>query len=127
RMRPSKAVWAALLGVVTAAGAPTLAKPGPVAPATPRVHHVLSAGSLAFVAETGALVIEDLSDPGRPRRVGTLARPGDVRAVALEGNIAYVATGTRGLVAVDVAQSDAPRTLGVHDTAGSVRDVAVQG
>lgn len=96
----------------------------PLAPA--RVHDVVARGTLAFVGQTGALVVHDLSDPANPRVLGRLGRPGQVLGVALDGERAYLAGGSFGAAVVDVSSPEAPVLLGRYDTPGSVRRIAVR-
>lgn len=115
------------LAALVAAGGLAWAKDAPPAPPPVQVYHAIARGSLAFVAQTGALVIHDMADPGNPRMLGKLGRPGQVQAVALEGEYVYVAAGTRGAQAIDVSRPEEPRLVGAYDSVGAVRDVVVHG
>jgi hypothetical protein len=76
--------------------------------------------------EESGLRIIDVSNPARPREVGSLDTPGQARGVALSGNVAYIADGEGGLRVVDVSNPAAPRE---HSSLGDccATDVAVSG
>ena len=83
---------------------------------------VAVAGSRAVVAArktfaAGAnLSVVDFSDPAAPHLMGTLALPGEPRSVALQEDLAFVAAGPAGLLAVDLADPSAPVFLGSGGT-----------
>jgi len=91
-----------------------------------RVHDAVVRGSHVLVGQSGALVVYDFADPANPRVLGKLSRPGHVLAVAVSGDLAYVALGSRGVGAVDLSHPAEPVLLGRYDTPGSVRRVAAR-
>jgi hypothetical protein len=87
-------------------------------------RRVTVAGTLAYVAaDFEGMVIVDLSDPTRPRRIGQFEGPGDVTKIALVGSIAYVADYTGGLSKVDVSDPGRPKLRFDWDE-GMVGDIA---
>jgi subtilisin-like proprotein convertase family protein len=88
------------------------------------------AGNFAIVgdqvyAPSGALWRVDLSNPAMPNDLSTYNTAGDGRGVAVAGNYAYIADGSRGLTVVDLSNSSvAPGRL---DTPGTATDIIVQG
>lgn len=93
--------------------------------AEPVPHRYATAGQYAFVpAGQGGLVIVDLADPARPRRVGAYQTGGWIRDVAVSGSIACVVedpydhpTWTRlpQLLVLDVADPSQPTLLGRYE------------
>lgn len=73
------------------------------------------------------LLIADLSDPATPQVVGEVVLPGEVRGIAVSGDVAYIADDAEGLRVVDVATVAAPIEIGVFNTPGNVLGVAVSG
>lgn len=86
-----------------------------------------AAGALAVLVGHGALQVYDLSTPDAPVHRSTYATPGGALRVALDGALAYVADGERGMLVVDLSDPAAPRVAGSHRPAEPVRDVAVSG
>lgn len=92
------------------------------------LHDIALSGDLAVVAAGNAgLWLLDLSDPRRPRAVGSLATPGVARGVAVDGGLAYLAAGDAGLLVVDITRPAQPRLLAIADTPGDAGDVVVTG
>ena len=60
------------------------------------------------VRRPGGLAIVDVTDPKTPALVGRVATGGQARGLALEGEHAYVAAGSAGLVVVDISDLRAP-------------------
>lgn len=88
---------------------------------------IVPRGELAYVGQSGGLVIRDVSDPLRPRDIGWLALPATVLDVALDGAHALLAAGTRGLVVADISNPEEPRELARLDTDGKAKRVAWDG
>ncbi|HUP93132.1 MAG TPA: OmpA family protein [Solimonas sp.] len=72
-------------------------------------RHLTIAGRYVYVAADAGLVVLDLDDPLKPRKVTTIALPG-VRASALQFRYLF-ATTPRGLEVVDVTNPEVPRLL----------------
>jgi len=75
------------------------------------------AGGYAYVGTSAAagLQIVDVSDPQHPSGVGGVALPGNSRAVALSGSLAFVACGAAGVRVVDVSDPASPVEVAVLD------------
>lgn len=67
-------------------------------------------------SEEGSLTVVDVSNPAKPGILGSIANlPGKAVGVAVEGNLAYIATRGAGLRIVDVANPNAPIEVGALD------------
>jgi hypothetical protein len=89
-------------------------------------------GSLAYVTSWEAyflstVEIVDFADPANPVLRAYYDTPGYAQAVAVEGNVAYVADADGGLLTLDVSDPAQPRRLGGYEPKGSVRHVEVSG
>lgn len=84
-------------------------------------------GRLAYATklELGLLIL-DLSEPERPRVVGTLRLPGRARTLTVEAGVAYVACDREGVVLVDVSQPSAPRLLATLPELSMTQGLAVR-
>lgn len=100
---PRNPVWK---GAFAAAGMPT--------------QDVAVAGNRAYL---GGFVV-DVSDPAHPAGMGYVATPGQAYGMAVEGNLAYVADGDKGLTVVDVSDPYRPLVSGTFDTVGLSHEVA---
>ncbi|MFN8423943.1 MAG: DUF1573 domain-containing protein [Anaerolineae bacterium] len=77
-------------------------------------------GTTAFLTSLdGHLVTVDVSDPAKPKLLGTVETGGVARGLAVSGKMAYVAAGSAGLVIVDVSHLTAPRVVGEAPTPGT--------
>jgi hypothetical protein len=86
-------------------------------------------GELALVAaDCHGMIVVDLHDPARPKKLGSFTGPGDVTGVAVDEAraLAFVADYTGGVSVVNLASPRAPRQLADWDE-GMVGDVAVDG
>jgi hypothetical protein len=84
---------------------------------------VAVAGSYAYVAE-GPVRIIDVSNPARPRKIGTFAE--DVDEVIVRGERAYLA-GRGGLQVFDISDPTSPRILGTLALDDLPADLALSG
>jgi hypothetical protein len=141
RAVPLRRTFLALLAVCFAAGlgATHAAQPSlrPLVesgkwPAWPRGQpaDIAVAGNHAYVAlRQGGLGIYDVSDPGNPMQVGSVAisrrRSGGAIGVTVSGAYAFVAKGEDGMDVVDVRNPARPRVVGNYR--GYCADVAVSG
>jgi hypothetical protein len=83
--------------------------------------------SLCFVAiGEGGLLILDVSDPTRPRRVGSIVTRGRATKVQVSQGYAYVANGQRGLCVIDVHDPSAPVVVNELLDLRSVQDIAIR-
>lgn len=84
-------------------------RPAPVLTYTVRAFGIALSGRYAYVADTNALHIVDVSNPSSPTQVGYCHLPwGLGTAVALAGDYAYVANESGGLRIVRVADPSRP-------------------
>jgi hypothetical protein len=81
----------------------------------------------AYVASPAGLRVLNVSNPARPVWTGFYAAPGDVFALAVNGDYAYMAASTAGLRIVDISNPSAPTEVGFHATPRYAMDVDVHG
>ena len=93
----------------------------------PRMVEVSETAStpLAVLLGHGRLQVYDLSNPIEPAYRSAYATPGNALRVELDGDLAYVADGTLGMLVVGLEDPSSPRVAGSHLPAQPVRDVAV--
>ncbi|HOX01930.1 MAG TPA: leucine-rich repeat protein [Verrucomicrobiota bacterium] len=88
---------------------------------------VIVTNNIAYIAaESGGLIIMDVSDPAHPVRVGGCDTGADACDVAVSGNHAYVADWD-GLQVIDVSDPANPVRVGGYYTSGWAEGVAVSG
>jgi len=75
----------------------------------------------------GFLRIMDVSNPAHPQEIGHFDTPGDAHAVAVSGDLAFIADWGSGLRIVDVSDPARPCEVGYYDTTGYFADIAVSG
>jgi hypothetical protein len=85
-------------------------------------------GTIAYAAiGEGGLLILDVSNPERPRRIGGLDLAGDVRHVSVADGFVYLAGGTMGLSIVDVRNPVLASIVGEYSSLTNVNRVVVRG
>ncbi|KLO21712.1 MULTISPECIES: hypothetical protein [unclassified Marinitoga] len=85
-------------------------------------------GTVAYVAaDTGGLVIIDISDVTNPAILGTLSDISNVLDVVADGDYVYVAAGENGVYKVDVSDKTNPSVSTSYNTTGYAESVDVQG
>ncbi len=82
-------------------------------------------GDKLYVVDENLLTVVDIADPTAPQRVGTAELAALGRDVDVDGDRAYVAVGSQGLVVVDVSDPAAMSTLHHITPDGSVMGVSV--
>ncbi len=90
-------------------------------------YAVAVSGGHAYFGSGAALVVADVADPSAPHRVGEVALPGLVKAVAVAGGYAFVAADRGGLRVIDVSTPSTPVEVGFVDMPSSANGVAVEG
>lgn len=76
-------------------------------------------GNIVYVTDIlGTMSTVDVSDPTKPKMLGTVAIGGNGKGITVEGGIAYIAAGEAGLVVVDVADPAKPKVLATVKTPG---------
>ena len=88
----------------------------------PRTYSIDVQGTIAYVGQA-SLVTFDVSDPAKPKQLGTLYVPGKILGVTVDGTRCYLAAGARGMYIVDVSEPTDPELLGSFDTTGGVRQI----
>ena len=74
-------------------------------------YNVIVAHQTAYVVNNQGLVILDVSDPDRPKKIGAVKGLSPSFAVDLTGHFAYIG-GEGGLAVIDVADPKQPRVIG---------------
>jgi hypothetical protein len=86
-------------------------------------------GNYVYLLAGGALVILDISVPGQPTKVASIAVPDPYvqgrRGIYVKGDYAYVTATSEGLRVIDVSTPENPVEVGYIDTYAN--DVHVQG
>jgi len=114
----------ALLLLCVVLFAPSVRSDSPAGPVRgTRTHAIVARDGLAYVGQSGGLVIRDVADPQRPRDLGWLSLPSAVLDVVLDGDIALLAAGSRGLVIADISDPAEPREVARLDTNGKSKRV----
>jgi hypothetical protein len=97
-----------------------------------RLSSVAVAGGHAYVTaqHRGAqnLKVLEVTDPSKPAFVGEIVLPGPLEpalGVTVQGEVAYVASGSAGLKVVDVSNPRVPVFVGSADTPGQARGVTI--
>lgn len=83
-------------------------------------------GERAFVIGRGKLHAVDISEPGRPRVLGSLDGLGNTRQIAVADGVAYVSARESGLFIVDV-RAATPALISHYDSIEFATGVAVAG
>lgn len=82
-------------------------------------------GGYAYVTTNSDLIIIDISEPKKPRRVGVLKLGTPSFAVKVVDRIAFLAATDKGLVIVDVSNPSNPKVIGEYHDGGEVRRVGI--
>jgi hypothetical protein len=81
--------------------------------------------TFAYVATSSGLVVVDIDPRFPPHVLGRQALPQECRAIALEGQMAFIVVNNLGLWIIDVADRERPRVVG-SVFLGAPMDVAVR-
>jgi hypothetical protein len=88
---------------------------------------VVVSGRFAHCAiDAGGLMVFDVSNPGRPERVGG-CDSGEVKIVAVSGNYAYRVQDSWGFGVIEISNPANPQRVGGYDTSRGAYGVAVSG
>ena len=114
---------AALLSVASAqtlSFTPVASIPGPA-------ELIKVKGAYAYISADKAFLIEDISTPETPKRVGSYTFPERIWGFRLAGDSVYVAADIFGLGILDVSNPAAPLLRGSFKTPGQAKSVSVTG
>ncbi|MFA5514717.1 MAG: hypothetical protein WDA20_00370 [Desulfuromonadales bacterium] len=93
-----------------------------------RLQSTTVQGDLLYLANNyRGMQVFALSDPARPRQIGSLPLPGQAWNIAVRGEIACVAARGGGLQIVNVDDPENLRLLGAVDLGGAALDVVLAG
>lgn len=84
-------------------------------------------GDLAFTFSGQDLCLIDISSVYNPCLLGALDTPGSASSVVTEGNVAYVADGSNGLLKIDISDPTAPQLLGSCPTFACLNQLVKNG
>jgi hypothetical protein len=92
-------------------------------------YGVMAVGSTSYfyLGTGGYFQVYDGSAPSSPSRIGYVALPEPLEAIAIAGDTAYVADGESGLIIVDLSTPSSPTIVGQVDFGGNALDVVVNG
>ncbi len=79
----------------------------------------------AYVTTNSDLIIIDIAEPEKPRRVGVLKLGTPSFAVKVVDRLAFLAATDKGLVIVDVSNPSNPKIIGEYHDGGEVRRVGI--
>jgi hypothetical protein len=119
----TRGIAALLLLIVGASPAAAVQKKNAPREVHVRTLDVVVRDGLAYTAQTSALVVHDVAEPGAPEKVGQLTLPTTVAGIELWDDLALLAAGSHGLYVVDVSDPAKPVRVVRHDTPGSTRQV----
>lgn len=85
-------------------------------PGTPGSMAVELVGKRLYTLSAGGLTVYAVDEPKAPKLIGRVEGLGNVRQMAVRGNIAYVTARQDGLWIVDVSEPSAPQVLSHFET-----------
>ena len=88
---------------------------------------VLRQGEYLYVLQQRNLAILSLKDPAHPAVVGKLEDVGNLRQIAIRGDVAYITAREDGLFVVDISDRTAPKLLSHYDTIEFATGIAIDG
>ncbi|MEE9554072.1 MAG: Ig-like domain-containing protein [candidate division Zixibacteria bacterium] len=86
---------------------------------------VVARGDTAFVAAIDKFYIIDFTIPASPLIISTFATPGQAKGVAVDGNLAFIADGPEGVIALSIADPTSPVEAGRYTTGQNFSTVDV--
>jgi len=87
---------------------------------------VVRHGEHLFMLQDRNLLILSLEDPARPVVVGKLEDVGNLRQIAVRGDVAYVTAREDGLFVIDIADRTAPKLRSHYDTIEFATGIAIE-
>jgi len=88
-------------------------------------YDVVVSDNKAYVADDVGLQIIDVSVKESPKLISELEVPGNSKAIALQGQYAYIAAGDAGLQIIDIAQAEKPKIISNLNLSRFVKDIEV--
>ncbi len=88
---------------------------------------VLRQGEYLYVLQQRNLAILSLKDPAHPTVIGKLEDVGNLRQIAIRGDVAYITAREDGLFVVDISDRTAPKLLSHYDTIEFATGIAIDG
>jgi len=77
---------------------------------------VIVEGIGLFAADVGGLIAFNLSNPAQPEKIGQYVRPGDVKRLWVEGEVAYLAHGDGGWSSIEIESLDNPLLISLEQS-----------
>ncbi|MDY0165042.1 MAG: hypothetical protein RBS80_00775 [Thermoguttaceae bacterium] len=87
---------------------------------------VLRQGEYLYMLQDRNLAILSVKDPARPAVVGRLDDVGNLRQIAVRGNLAFITAREDGLFVVDITDRTAPKLLSHYDTIEFATGIALE-
>ncbi|MDF1814193.1 MAG: hypothetical protein P1V20_18455 [Verrucomicrobiales bacterium] len=87
---------------------------------------VVRDGEHLFMLQQRNLVILSIKDPAKPVVIGKLEGVGNLRQIAVRGDIAYITAREDGLFVIDVSDRAAPKLLSHYDTIEFATGIALK-
>lgn len=96
-------------------GAPVFGRAVKIGGVSPRAMALCVDGKTLYIGASHYLYVADISEPMNPRILGKVGGLGNVRQIAVQDGIAYVASRESGLWIVDVRNPKSPKVLSRYD------------
>ena len=96
-------------------GAPVFGKAVKIGGVSPRAMALCVDGKNLYIGASHYLYVADISEPMNPRILGKVGGLGNVRQIAVQDGIAYVASRESGLWIVDARNPKSPKVLSRYD------------
>ena len=96
-------------------GAPVFGKAVKIGGVSPRAMALCVDGKTLYIGASHYLYVADISEPMNPRILGKVGGLGNVRQIAVQDGIAYVASRESGLWIVDARNPKSPKVLSRYD------------
>lgn len=96
-------------------GAPVFGRAVKIGGVSPRAMALCVDGKTLYIGASHYLYVADISEPMNPRILGKVGGLGNVRQIAVQDGIAYVASRESGLWIVDARNPKSPKVLSRYD------------